>query len=337
MLDANISFRRALEARLIQPLQTAVKLSRFHSTMPQWKKDEFRSRLLGDHEPDDVLLELDTAAHYFTLGYEIDWIPPGAAEGRRTAEFVAHAGDIQFEVECKAKEADSGRKIERAAFYRLADLVVPILNDRSLCGTISITVPKRLPTDDRWRSLVLSSLRDNVAPSQSTLTIEGQAQLDINLVPAADKPQSFQTIIDSMDPASHPYAHHLVVGKRDGNLILNPIILRVESATRDEFLQNVLTSLRSANDQFSGESSGVICCRIPEIDSFEGLERDSALKNMTAVFFGRHARDLVYAVTYVSEARRQEQGQYILTDMPALVFRSNTYTGPLSDEVPLIA
>jgi hypothetical protein len=58
---------------------------------------------------------------------------------------------------------------------------------------------------------------------------------------------------------------------------------------------------------------------------------------MTAEFFAKHARDLVYAVNYVSEARREMSGQVILTDMPALVFRSNTYAGSLADNVPLSA
>jgi len=109
----------------------------------------------------------------------------------------------------------------------------------------------------------------------------------------------------------------------------------VESAVKDEFLRTVLTSLRQANGQFTGERSAVISCRIPEVDSFEGLEEDSALKNMTAQFFGKHAGEIIYAVAYVSEARRETSGQVILSDMPSLIFRSNTYTGSLPESLQL--
>ena len=154
----NDSFRRALEPQLEKPLQTAVKLSRFHTSMPDWKKQEFRARLLADDYPDDTLFELDTAGHYFALGYEVEWFESRSGEGKRSPEFIARAGPYEFEVECKAKQADSGRKIERAAFYRTADILVPLVQDKGLVGTIYLTVPKRLPTDDGWRSQIAEEL-----------------------------------------------------------------------------------------------------------------------------------------------------------------------------------
>lgn len=335
MVDTNKSFRRALTPLLEYPLQSAVKLSRFHNSMPDWKKDEFRSRLLSDDHPDDVLFELDTAADYYGMGYDITWIEPESIEGKQTTEFIAYAGDIEFEVECKSKEADAGRKIERAAFYRLADLVVPVIQKKGLCGKVSITVPKRLPTDNPWRSGIVDVLKEECEPKVHCFIHEGDVRIDIDLSRASHKALSLNSLYRSIDLQSQPYAHHVIAGKKTYSEIVSPVILRVESATRDEFLANVLISLRKANRQFSGNSSGIICCHLPEIESFEGLEKDSSLKTMTAKFFEKHANPYIYTVSYVSEARRDIIGQIILTDMPALIFRSNTYTGTLPDDIPL--
>jgi hypothetical protein len=337
MISTRQSFRRQLTPLLEQPLQTAVKLSRFHRLMPDWMKDEIRSRLLHDENPNDVLFELDTAFHYYSLGYDIEWIKTRPDEAIQTAEFLAKFQGLSFEVECKSKEADAGRKIERAAFYRFADRLLPRLQTIGLMGRINLTLPARLPRDDKWQVDTTRTLESFYEVGDNEVELADGSIANISLYQSDDRVRPFASVVEEMDPKSHPYAHHLIVGKRRGHNIANPLILRVESVRRDLFLTNVLRSLRAADDQFSGEYPGVICCRIPEIDSFEGLQQDSALKNMTAKYFADHSKDFIYAITYVSEARRQISGNVILTDMPALIFRSNMFTGDLPDDVPISA
>lgn len=337
MLEERQSFRRSLTLELEFPLQTAVKLSRFHSYMPDWKKKETRSRLLNDDYPDDVIFELDTAFHYYYLGYEIEWLEPQADVGKRTAEFLVSYGQCEFEVECKSKGADAGRKIERAAFYRMADSLLPEMQSLNLMGTIKLTIDGRLPVNREWQNKVVDVILAHSKEGSYTVEPLDGTQVDIDLTPSNDLSVPFERVVRQMDPESHPYAHHLIVGNRIGDQIANPLIFRLESKVKDQFLQNVLSSLRDADDQFTGNRSAVICCRIPEIDSFKGLQEDSAIANMTARYFADHSKDFVYAVTYVSEARRQVQGRAIISSMPALIFRSAMYQGNLPDDMPLSA
>jgi len=337
MLADNRSFRGALTRDLEYPFQTAVKLSRFHKNMPDWKKEEIRSRLLNDDFPDDVLFELDTAFHYYSLGYDIDWLSLRSEEGMRTAEFIASSGQYKLEVECKSKEADAGRKIERAAFYRIADLLLPWLQSLGLMGQINISIEGRLPTNQEWQIATVEGVKAQCKSGTFQATLANGTFVEIVLKPVDNVSVPLASIVDQMDPSSHPYAHHLIVGRRYGDRVTNPIIFRVESAKKDQFLLNVLRSLRDADDQFTGNHSAVICCRIPEIDSFEGLQQDSAIANMTCKYFADHSSEFIYAVTYVSEARRQIEGNVIISSMPALVFRSNLYRGDLPEDLPLSA
>lgn len=337
MIAAQKSFRRQLTPLLEPPFQTALKLSHFHRLMPDWRKDEIRSRLLHDEYPDDVLFELDTSFHYYSLGYDIEWIETRSDDAIQTAEFFVKFQGISIEVECKSKEADAGRKIERAAFYRFADRLLPQLQTIGLMGSINLTIPARLPRDEKWQEDTARTLENLYEVGNKQVELSDGSIVKISLSHSDDRPRPFATIFNEMEPNSHPYAHHLIVGRRRNNTIANPIILRVESVRRDLFLDNVLRSLRAADDQLSGDYPGVICCRIPEIDSFEGLQQDSALANMTAKYFAEHSKDFVYAVTYISEVRRETSGNVILTDMPALIYRSNLYKGDLPADVPLTA
>lgn len=316
------SFKRSITPAMERPLQTAVKLYRLDPGMPDWKRDEFRSRILSDEYMEPVLFEIDIASHYWLLGYDIEWIESRSDTGERTPEFAALSNEKELEIECKAKQADAGRKVERASFYRLVDLVLPVLTGKSLTGSIFLTLPSRLPNDPAWREAIASSLDSELNEGKGLATLDGGEELEFSLDRADKGRVAMARLVQMADLRNHPYAHNAVTGQRDGDYVTDPIVFRVESSTPDQFLMSVLDGLRDANRQFLGSRSGVICCHIPEIASFEGLQADSAIQRMTARFFERHARDFIYAVSYVSEARRELQGRIILSDMPSLSFRN---------------
>lgn len=331
------SFKRSVTPSMERPLQTAVKLYRLHPGLPDWKKAEFRSRILSDDYLEPVLFEIDVASHYWLLGYDIEWIESRSDSGQRTPEFAALSKEYELEIECKAKQADAGRKVERASFYRLVDLVLPILIGKSLTGSVFLALPSRLPSDPRWREEMARSLDVELREGKERAVLGGGEELDFSLRQAEKSKISLAKLAQLADLRNHPYAHYAVTGQRDGENVIDPIVFRIESSSPDQFLMSVLDGLRDANHQFLGTKSGVICCHVPEIASFEGLQEDSAIQRMTARFFDNHARDFIYAVSYVSEARRELQGRVILSDMPSLSFRNHKYGGPYGEDVPLYA
>lgn len=336
IIRTNGSFKRSVSAPMERPLQTAVKLSTLHNTFQDWKRDEIRSRILADETLEPILFEIDIASHYWQLGYDIDWIESRSDEGLRSAEFVARSSEYELEVECKAKEADAGRKIERATFYRVIDELEPVLSNQSLMGDVFVTVPGRLPVANTWRRKFAESMERELRLGSGSTEFDLGEKLEFDLEEGDGKAIPLQSVLRRADLRLHPYAHYAVAGERRNGQVVNPILFRLESANTDEFLLSVLDGLRDANRQFEGTRAGIISCHIPEIASFEGLQTDTGIERITKRFFSRRpAADFIYAISYVSEARREEQGHVILSDLPSLTYRNPNYTGPYDDQVPI--
>jgi len=280
ILRKNGSFRRAITPAIEPSLLTAVKMWRLGKSMPDWKKEEFKSRILGDDVLTPTLFEIDVAAHFYELNYEIDWFEPESEDGQRTPEFVALRKDSELEVECKAKQADSGRRVERAAFYRAVDRFIPILQSKALMGLVFLTVPRRLPVKHSWYEQIRELLENEARPSADSFDLSDGTRIELGLEDADDLLKNPADVQKEVDLGKHPYAHYALFGDVKGNRIANPLVFRLKSERADEFLLNIMTSLRDAQRQFSGQRAGIINCHIPEVDSFEGLQSDSALQKM---------------------------------------------------------
>jgi len=168
-----------------RPLQTAVKLSSLHKSLTESKRREFRSRFLANDVIEPTLFEIDVAGHFMQLGYEIEWFEARSDSGERTPEFIAKKKSNEIEVECKAKSADAGRRIERASFYRLIDLLFPIIENKGLTGRIFIEVPSRLPRKDEWLLEAQQTFESNVTQGKDSLILSGEEKVEYDLKNAA--------------------------------------------------------------------------------------------------------------------------------------------------------
>jgi hypothetical protein len=74
---------------------------------------------------------------------------------------------------------------------------------------------------------------------------------------------------------------------------------------------------------------------IPEIDSFEGLQSDSAIQRMTVHYFEKYSKDCVNAICYVSEIIREEGAGVINSHMPSLTFRNHKYNKKFGPDIPV--
>jgi hypothetical protein len=82
------------------------------------------------------------------------------------------------------------------------------------------------------------------------------------------------------------------------------LVFELKSKSDDHVVKDIFNNLKDANRQFTGDNASMIFCFVPEIDSFAGLEQDSALIRMTATFFEKHAKSTVSAVSYSSDSIR---------------------------------
>ena len=336
IIQRNGTFRRAITILMERPLQTAVKLSILHRNLTASKRYEFRSRILADDVLEPTLFEIDTAAHLWQLGYDIEWFENRSDSGERTPEFIARRKGNEFEVECKSKNADAGRRIERATFYRLVDLIFPIIEKKGLSGIIFLEVPSRLPRQTKWFQEAQQAVEDRFKSGSGSVLLSGDEQFFFDLHIADDSVVPLRELASMVDQVTNPYSHFAFMGQRRNDLISNPIEFRLDSKKRDAFLDNVMESLRNAQQQFTGTRSALISCLIPEIDSFEGLQTDSAIVRMTTQhYFEEYSKEFINAVSYVSEMNRVEEGGVIVSDMPSLTFRNHKYNEKFGPDIPV--
>lgn len=301
-----------------RPIEIAAKLRILRKSMSSLLWVDFRSRILGSDYPSPIFFEIDTAAHFWQKGYDIEWCEPSEEQNSRIPEFVLISGNRRIEIECKLKRADAGRKIIRSRFYKLVDKIAKPLSDRRYTGKVKIVVPNRMPTNIEWQNQVSSSVEKLLASADSRLCLEDGTEIILDVHKLGDIVVPAENIIAEAQMTKHPYSFLAIFAREYGKALTNPLICELKSQIDDRFLINVFDELRKANRQFTGKNAALICCFVPEIDSFAGLEHDSALFRMTAAFFHKHAKPNVFAVSYSSDAIRTETSIDVSKSSPAI-------------------
>jgi hypothetical protein len=327
----------ALSREMFYPIELAAKLRHFSRSMPEIRLNEFRSRILTSDYLPPVFLEIDTAAHYWQLGYEIEWPSPPEDQGIRISEFIASEGAINVEVECKSQAPDSGRMVARPRFYRLTDEITALLASLDLAGKVLISVPARLPTSDDWKNRLLAEIRGAALAGSTSITLDDSTIVEISLSSASSFLVPVVELLREAAQLQVPHSQVAISGSRNNGSVQVPVIVRFQSTSPDRVLASYLEDLRDANRQLSGTRPGVIVCFVPEVQSFEGLQSESALHNMTAAFFQRHAKESVYAVSYVSDSTAIQEGLSITRSSPAIAFHNHLFDNSLGENIPILS
>lgn len=336
LLRSGKSFRGNLTNRMLRPCRTAAEINLLFSSMQEVKRNELRSRILHADNLNPVLFEISAATQFILDGYSINWSDTGSPSAATAPEFIAISSDREIEVECKTKRADAGRRIERPRFYRLSDLIIEKLRKLNLMGKISITTSGRLPSADKWKRQLLESLPLHKTDAPVSCTLLDGTRIEVQVSKYDGQLHETKPLIEEAHRDRGPYTHVAVTGERDSNQITNPIIVRLESASLDQFLSAVLGDLKKANRQFSGQRTSIIFCYLPEVVSFEGLGENSALRNMTAHFFQENCRNCVSSVIYSSDAITEHSGFVISETSPAIRFDNPNYNSSLGPVIRIL-
>jgi len=312
------TFPNTIPPQFERPIEIAAKLQVLRRSMSSRIWNDFRKRILGSDYLSPIFFEIDTAAHFWQQGYDIEWYEPASERNSQIPEFAIISGNRRIEIECKLKSADAGRKIARPRFYKLVDRVASPLSDRGYTGKIKIVVPNRMPTNSEWQNQVSSSVEKLLDSASSQFFLEDGTEITLDVHKLGDIVVPAAKTIAEAQMTKHPYSYLAIFAKEYGETLINPVIFELKSRTDDHFLANVFKELKKANRQFTGKNAALICCFVPEVDSFVGLEKDSALFRMTATFFYKHAKPNVLAVVYSSDAIRTETGIVVSKSSPAI-------------------
>ena len=313
LLRSGKSLRGMLKPDMYTPLRTAKFLDLLYSSMSGSKESELRSRILTCDNLNPILLEIDIAAHLVLKGYSIQWSEAGAPNLDRAPELIARRGEAEVEVECKTKGVDAGRRVPRRTFYRLADRLVALVRKSQLMGNMVITIADRLPTSQEWHDQLVLHVSENIGSLREHLNLEDGSVIEISLKSPTDLILDPGYVLSQAHKDRNPYSHIVVTADQVDGGITNPITVRVKSQAPDRLLDDVLDDLRDANRQLSGKRPGLIVCYIPEVETFEGLGEESALKNMTARFFIQYSCDCVSSVIFTYSLK----GYTLLSVFPA--------------------
>jgi hypothetical protein len=331
------TFRGKLTELMRTPLKTAIKISHLYKFMDNRIRGEYASRILADDNMMPTLFEIDVAAQLYLLDYSIAWSNPIISSPARVPEFMAKKGDVVVEVECKTKSIDAGRKIERPQCYRLSDKLINLIRDKKFYGEVHVVVKDRMPTSHPWQDGLCTCVSLMIDQGKMNETLDDGTRIRLDIRTEDNLPISPAEVQNKARTLHKPHGHLCVIAGQKDESAINPIVLVIESDTPDRLLADIKDNLEDANQQFSGNRSAIICCYIPEVDSFELLKDDSGLNRVTADFFNRRAGDFVSQVIYSSDADVYESNSIISEWTQALKFDNPNYNNKYGPKISLFS
>ncbi len=304
---------RLADDELIRALHMAFLIFHALDSMPTWKGNEIRSRLL-DKAGSDVpaLVELTCWHKLRQHGAEVQWVPEKANSGRRVPDLSGNIAGVAFEYECKAKSLDTGRRIALSHFYQFADRLLTKLPELARPGPnaytcLEISTEANFPRDLTSQEQIMTVIRKLVKVGGGRLDA-GSTAGDVTLSLVGS-----EAAAATRASAMRPFELR-IIGKQ--------IIIRAACKKPDKLLRAVEEDLKDALKQFSGTVPALIGCYFPEIESFRGAEKPSTKISGLVEKIGRRsdANHLV-SIEFFSDPRveRKSDGS-IDTDVEAASF-----------------
>jgi len=309
-------------------LESALTLRTLLPGIPGELRKQFTGRLLSSEGVASPLLELSMAGHFWQAGYAITWLQGSGVVGDRTSEFVASAHDLELEIECKSKTRDAGRRVARPAFYRLADSITELLQERGLYGEVRVELADRMPVGNRWREEVLARLPSR--EGRGTVAGPGACQISWELFRGGKIVVPESALRDTISALRHePFAHLSVTGAGGPSGSRGPIVVIARSGKPDRILESIQRELLDAADQFSGTRPGVICMYLPEVESLEAIKDSGVLEGVAHAAFNRRSQRQVAEIRFLADPVIEDTRFGKSTRYPVLAFANPSFeVGP---------
>jgi len=285
-----------IEADVLPSIHTAALIAEVLPSLPRWKRDEFRSRLL-DKAGGDVpaLVELTAASRLVRMGAKIEWVPE--SPGKQTCELVGEFEGQEFELECKAKTVDVGRRMERPAIYQFADELLAKIPELTKGDPtcLEVLVDTRFPREKSVQTELVKRVLAGVKGENAVFHDERPGVNVERLTPTGDE------LVSIVDSKLEGFEHRAIVLDK----FKRPrLLIRFRSRRPDRMINAIEEDLRKALKQFSGERPGLIVCYVPEVESFEGVQSQSTATTqmIDRVASRPDARNLV-SISFISDAQ----------------------------------
>jgi hypothetical protein len=248
---------------------------------------------------------MTVACHLMNRGWDVAFHDLEEGEGY---DYLARNGTDEIEVECKRASADTGRKVHRNDFGKLAGPLLPVLEAFAIRrdgDIVHLRVADRLPAGDQDLSL----LRGAVLGAMKTAT--GFAAIDFTVdVMRAGLSHPLIVGEDTVRQGVERYLgtehFHSVYAVNDAA----SAVFAVTIQKRDRVLAYIFKQLKYAAGQFSGRRPAVIWTYIEGIEpqDWSGLVGDSALRRMSHRYMLGERRQHVFSMAYSSTGQLVSSG-----------------------------
>ena len=306
--DGSFSLKSATPT-VIAALHHLASMHNVLHTMPSWKKNEFRTRLMDKSGGDiPALIEIVAASRFVNHGGAIRWIAEQSS-GERIFDLLVNFKGEKLEVECKAKTVDAGRKLERAAIYQFGDKILSSGIFRSLDPRfVTITMDSRFPVDQHGQRNLLKAI-EVLAAGCGTRIVNG-ATISIDKI-------SEEELRVHASSELKEFEHRLVSSK---------LVVSLKSSKPDQMITSIENDLRDALKQLSGNRPAAIVCYVPEIESFAGTEKSgTATFALVHRFFTRPDAKNIVSLTFVSDPTIDFRSNETETEIPCVRFVANKF------------
>lgn len=216
---------------------------------------------------------------------------------------------------------------------RAFEAIVDTARERGFRGCIEVVVSDRIPTHVGWSHELQAALRElplhegaeRHLGDGTVVKLSGPYTYDKRISASLLERRTREDL--NRQEGVDAFRHFCVVGRRDGETVINPSVIRIGSVRKDAVVTAIYEDLKEARKQLSGRYPSLICCHLPEIDpsEFDSVKDDSALRSMTDVFLHRDAPEHVYAVSYSSDSQPAIIGGAQSSVVPSLAFRNTKY------------
>jgi|GEM_PF-1408843 hypothetical protein len=305
-----------------------LKISKLQRYMPEKIKEEYRNNLIDDNNAINYLFEIDIAWHFFANGCKIEWYD----YSKTHSEFLVKTPIFDFNVECKRFNVDLARKIRRKDFYRLAEKLLPAIEEKGYSGIIDIKLKDRLHSNEDYLKELTSQIIDIITQKD---ILSGDFQISfgsitMNLQKSNGNAIDFLERHKKLDAKLHEIkpnrAHGVIFAKSENDEPVNPVEMTIISEKSDNVLDAIKERIsKRAKRQLDTSKPGLIICFLEGItrDDLIKLSSNSALQIMTNFLFQKDSFNHIAAIGYCGEIVIEKSAYAESYSNPELLFRNH--------------
>jgi len=300
--NAGKSLKRNLTPDIKGLLRDAKKITTLQESMSDAVRASYKRNLLDNENAKNYLFEISVAWHYYVKGATIEW----SEDHGKQPEYLIKNKALAFNVECKRFNVDTARKIRRRDFYRLADVLLPVIRERGYGGQVAIDLPGALGHDDASLAALARQVVQVIAAGHTNgETKTSAARIELRLHKLEGEIVDLSRYYVALYARKPPHAHAIISADSVSGQPCDPIEFMLASRKAEDIVEAVRKKISKGTSQLRADRPGLIACFLEAVHWGElaTLSTDSALQYMTNAELNKPHFSHVLGIAYCSEER----------------------------------